>query len=235
MNSLIIGMGQVGTSLAKVLIDHEPKFLDKSDTRGEFIQPGSLFDIIHICIPYSENFIEEVGRYQEEYKPKFTIIHSTVPIGTSRKLNAIHSPIVGIHPHLAESIKTFTKFLAGEQASEVANYFRRAGCKVYLFDKPETTEIAKLSQTTFYAMTIEYVKNLKRECDKLGLSFSEVYTIPAMDYNRGYEELGLPEIKIPVLNPIMKKQGGHCTIPNCGLWETDFTKFIEAQNMKEEK
>jgi UDP-glucose 6-dehydrogenase len=220
-------MGQVGTALAEVLKDYKPITvgLDVKETVEHI-------DIMHICFGYTDEFESEVNRYQEKYQPQYTVIHSTVPVGTSRKLNAIHSPIVGIHPHLAPSMKTFIKFLAGEQASEVADYFRRAGCKVYLFDKPETTELAKLSQTTFYAMTIEYVKDLKRECDKLGLSFSEVYTIPAMDYNRGYEQMGLPEIKIPLLNPIMKKQGGHCTIPNCGLWDTEFTEFIKQQNMK---
>lgn len=226
-------MGQVGRSLYEVLESiHKVRGWDKM----ELIEPENVgikdIEIIHICFQYSDEFITEVKRYQEMFKPKYTVIHSTVPVGTSRKCGAVHSPIVGIHPFLQESIITFTKYLAGEQASEVADYFRRAGCKVYLFDKPETTELAKLSQTTFYAMTIEYVKELKRECDKLGLSFAEVYTIPATDYNRGYEHLGMPEIKIPLLNPIMRKQGGHCTIPNCGLWNTDFTKFIEKMNKK---
>lgn len=233
MKTLIIGLGQVGSSLAKVLADYQPQLLDKNDNKGEFIQPGSLFEIIHICFPYSDNFVDQVKEYQKQFLPKFIVIHSTVPVGTSRLCNAVHSPIIGIHPHLEKSIKTFTKFLGGEQASEVADYFRRAGCKVYLFDKQETTELAKLSQTTFYSMTIEYTKMLKRLCDEKGLSFTEVYTTFVADYNRGYEELGLPEIKIPNLVPIMKKQGGHCTIPNCDLWTNNFTEFIKEQNRKE--
>jgi UDP-glucose 6-dehydrogenase len=231
MNSIILGKGQVGSALAEVLKQYNPTSCDETDA---YVTTGR-FDIMHVCFPYSKDFVKQVKDYQKKFKPKYTVIHSTVPVGTSRKCKAIHSPIVGIHPFLAQSIKTFTKFLAGKEASYVADYFRRAGCKVYLFDKQETTEIAKLSQTTFYAMTIEYVKDLKRQCDKLGLSFSEVFTIPATDYNRGYEELGLGEIKIPLLNPIMKKQGGHCTIPNCGLWTTEFTTFIEKMNMKEVK
>lgn len=224
LKTLIIGYGQIGKALEEVLEYYNPECLDKKEGFKQ------SFDIMHICFPYSETFIDDVKEYQKTYTPKFTIIHSTVPIGTCRQLNAIHSPVVGIHPHLAKSIKTFTKFLAGEQASEVANYFRTAGCKVYLFDKQETTELLKLSQTTYYALTIEYYKDLKRQCDKLGLSYSEVMTIPAMDYNRGYEQLGMPEIKIPLLIPIMTKQGGHCTIPNCGLWETEFTEFIKKMN-----
>ena len=224
LSTLILGYGQIGKALEKVLVDYSPDHLDKNETTTR------TYDIIHICFPYSETFIDDVKNYQTLYKPKYTVIHSTVPIGTSRKVNAVHSPVIGIHPHLATSIKTFKKFLGGSQASGVADYFRRAGCNVYLFDDQETTELAKLSKTTFYAMTIEYVKMLKRICDEKNLSFTEVYTTFVTEYNRGYEALGYPEIKIPNLVPIMREQGGHCTIPNCDLWTNDFTEFVKEQN-----
>ena len=225
--SLIIGYGQIGKALELVLNDYNPSVYDL-----ELDIPEGEFDIIHICFPYTKDFINEVQKYQDKFKPKYTVIHSTVPVGTSRACGAIHSPVVGIHPHLAKSIKTFTKYFGGKEASGVADYFRRAGCKVYLFDDQETTELAKLSQTTYYAMTIEYTKMLKRICNEKNLSFTEVYTTFVNDYNRGYEELGLPEIKIPNLVPIMREQGGHCTIPNCDLWTNDFTEFIKEQNKK---
>lgn len=211
-----------------MLKDYEPDTLDSTEDSTL----DSQYDILHICFPYSPTFEVDVANYQRKFNPKYTIIHSTVAIGTSRRCNAIHSPVVGIHPHLAQSIKTFKRFLGGKQASGVADYFRRAGCNVYLFDDQETTELAKLSQTTFYAMTIEYTKMLKRICDEMGLSFTEVYTTFVVDYNRGYEELGMPEIKIPNLVPIMREQGGHCTIPNCDLWTNDFTEFVKEQNKK---
>lgn len=226
MKTLIIGQGQVGTALAKVLVDYSPVCIDIDD-----VAKGS-FDIMHITFGYSDKFEREVKKYQAKYKPKYTVIHSTVPVGTSRRLSAFHSPIIGIHPHLAQSIKTFYKYLSGEGASELADYFRRAGCKVYLYDEQETTELLKISQTTIYALNIEYVKELKRQCDKYGLSFSEVHTIPTINYNEGYATLGMPEVKLPNLIPIMKKQGGHCTINNCELWDTDFTRFIKEQNLK---
>lgn len=222
MKSLIIGSGEIGKSLCYVL---DGDITDKTFTGGEY-------DIIHICFPYNDEFESEVKRYQELYKPKYTVIHSTVPVGTSRKCDAIHSPVIGVHPYLEESLKTFTKYLGGEQAGEVADYFRRAGIKVYLTDKSETTELAKLSQTTQYALNIEYVKNLKRECDKNNVPFSEVYTLFTDNYNKGYNKLGSPEYKLPLLVPIMTKQGGHCTIPNCKLWDTKFTKFILQNYLK---
>lgn len=229
LSSLIIGYGQIGKSLEKVLEDYAPTHINSYE---EGLALDTSFDILHICFPYTADFVSEVERYQKQFNPKYTVIHSTVPVGTSRLLGAVHSPVVGIHPHLAKSIKTFKKFLSGPDASGVADYFRRAGCNVFLFDDQETTELGKLSQTTFYAMTIEYAKMLKRICDEKNLSFTEVYTTMVNDYNRGYEALGIPEIKIPNLVPIMTPQGGHCTIPNCGLWENEFTEFIKEQNQK---
>ena len=99
MKSLIIGAGEVGKGLHKVI---GGKIMDKEPVKGEF-------DIIHICFPYSKNFSLEVTKYQLMFKPKFTVIHSTVPIGTSKKLKAIHSPIRGVHPYLAKGIKTFVR------------------------------------------------------------------------------------------------------------------------------
>jgi hypothetical protein len=228
-HSLILGMGEVGKSLFDVL---SKNYEVSGYNETEAYVSGETFQYLHICFPYSKTFVQDVLDYKAKFKPKFTVIHSTVPVGISRKCGAIHSPIVGIHPHLAESITTFTKYLSGKDASGMANYFRKAGIKVYLFDKQETTEIGKLSQTTFYALTIEYVKELQRICYGYGLSFTEVYTTLVQDYNRGYEQLGYPEIKIPLLVPIMTPQGGHCTIPNCGLWNNDITKFVERMNKK---
>lgn len=220
MKSIIIGAGEIGKSLYRVLQNYYPT------TLAEKVSIKEHFDVLHICFPFSDKFISEVKKYQKQYKPKYTIIHSTVPIGTNRKLSSISSPIIGIHPFLQESIKTFTKFLGGEQANEVADYFRRAGIKVQICKKPETTEMAKLSSTTLYALIIEYVKNLNKQCEKYDVPFSEVYTLWSQNYNKGYKELGFPEYVRPILQPIMKKQGGHCTLPNCKLWDTVFTKFI---------
>ena len=226
MISIVLGAGEIGKSLAAVLGDYYPIILvDRKPVK--ITEP---VEIMNICFGYSENFIKEVKRYQRKYKPTHTVIHSTVPPGTSRKCNAIFSPVVGKHPELERSLLTFTKFLAGENASQVANYFRRAGMKVYLYDNQEALEFAKISQTTLYALMIEYVKDLKRRCDENNLNFSEVYTLPSLDYNRGYEALGYPEFKMPLLVPIQTPQGGHCTIPNCSFWDTPFTQLILTVN-----
>lgn len=150
-------------------------------------------------------------------------------MGTSRKCGAIHSPVTGLHPFLTESIQTFTKFIGGEQASEVADYFRRANIRVYITDKPETTELMKILCTTMHGLNIEFTKEVKRQCDKEGVPF-ELWTLWNRNYNEGYEKLDHPEYKRPDLIPIMKKIGGHCVLNNLQFLESKFADFIRELN-----
>jgi hypothetical protein len=163
------------------------------------------------------------------FTPKYTVIHSTVPVGTSRKCNAIHSPCLGVHPYLEKSFKTFTKYLAGENAGEVADYFRRADIKVYITDKPETTELMKMLCTTFYGVCIEYTKDVKRQCDKYGIPF-EMWTLWNGNYNTGYKKLGQEQFIRPNLIPVMNKISGHCVMSNTELIETEFTNLLKKLN-----
>lgn len=221
--TLIIGMGEVGTALAEVLKQYDPFCYDAE--HGGVPQVDGV-EILHIAFPYSKDFIKEVKKYQKFFKPRYTVVHSTTPVGTCAKLGATHSPVRGLHPFLVEGIKTFVKFLGGPQASEVADYFRRAGLRVYLCDKAETTEAMKILDTTYYALCIEFHKHIK---ELLGDEFPN-WTVYNEDYNQGYEKLGYPEYVRPNLVPIMTKQGGHCTLPNCELMDTPFTKLIKELN-----
>jgi hypothetical protein len=206
--TLILGNGEVGTALFEVLSNvYETYIWGKNKTKEHF-------DIIHICFPYNDQFLAEVKRYQSLYSPRYTVIHSTVPVGTSRKVGAIHSPIRGVHPHLAKSLQTFVKFVGGEGVDEVADYFRRAGIRVHLCRKPETTELLKLNSTETYLREIRAVQKLEKICQKYEVPFSEVYTLATTTYNEGYERLGLSEYHRPILQPLQKEIGGHCLLSN---------------------
>jgi len=208
MQNLIIGIGEVGTALGNIFTD--------ADLQAHHYNSYDC-EILHIAFPYSNEFENEVKRYQKLHNPKHTIIHSTVPVGTSRKLNAIHSPIRGIHPNLEQGIRTFVKFIGGEQASEVADLFRKSGIRVMLFDRQETTEALKLFDTEYFRTCVEFTHRVKRYCNKHNLNFAEVYTLPNITYNEGYGTLGYKEYYRPVLEPIMKEIGGHCLVPNSKL------------------
>lgn len=224
MKTLIVGKGEIGKSLERIFSKHyDTDIIDKGETSK--IRP----EIMHVSFPYSNRFEEFVNDYQQDYRPDFTVIHSTVPVGVSKRLDAIHSPVIGLHPHLEESIQTFTKYLSGPKASNVAQYFRRAGIKVYITDEQKTTELMKQLSTTMYGVLIEYTKEVKKLCDNAGVPF-EFWTIWTDNYNKGYQKLGYPEFTRPNLNPIMTKIGGHCVLPNAEILQSDFAKFISEKN-----
>lgn len=227
MKSLIIGNGEVGKGLFEVLEPVYPAIRMRGieplpeEKNGEM----SYLEFLHICFPYFKGFENEVERYQDRYLPEYTIIHSTVPVGTSRKCNACHSPIRGQHPYLAKSIKTFVKYLGGGN-EDIKKYFEKAEIKIKVFNKSETTELLKILSTTYYAWNIVFCKEVKKICEDLELDFDEVYTYPNNTYNHGYKKLGKRNVRRPVLKPTMGPIGGHCLMQNCELLENVLTKTI---------
>lgn len=207
---IVIGLGEVGSAIRKVFN------ADGIDIGiRDAMQPH--YDYMHICIPYSPTFIEIVKKYQEEFTPIHTIIHSSVPVGTSTACGATHSPIRGLHPNLYGGVMTFPKFIGGPNASALADVFRRAGLKVILCDKSETTELGKLLDTEYYRACVEFTLRADRLCTKHNVPFHEAYTLFNLSYNEGYTELGHKEYVRPTLQAIRQEIGGHCLTPNSKL------------------
>lgn len=231
--SIIIGNGEIGKALRHALETHDYDdnimFVDiDGEIKCTLCADGIPWEedhkhdlsdifIMHVCFPYSDTFIDSVKKYQERFSPKFTIIHSTVPVGTSRKCGALHSPVSGEHPFLTESILKFVKFIGGEGASEVADYFRKKGIRVFITDKQESTELAKLACTTTFGIEVEMTKEVKRICDKYNVPF-ELYVEWTREHNNGVTAMGKQEHCRPILIPLQKPQGGHCTRNNAKLY-----------------
>lgn len=224
-NSIIVGFGEVGKSLFSILNKVHTVFHCDLNSSEEFTD----VHILHICFPYSKKFISEVRRYQKLYKPEYTIIHSTVKIGTSKKCNAYYSPIRGIHPHLENSLKTFVKYLAPKNDG-LAKYFIDAGIQIEQHESIETLEAMKLYCTTLYGLNIIAEKEIWNFCQKHGLDFDIVYTKSNQTYNEGYEKLGFPQFTRYNLKHHDGKIGGHCVIPNCELLKTNMAKYIIREN-----
>lgn len=224
---LIIGAGEIGCSLFKIL---NKKY--KVQIRDvENIQLNIPVKVMHICFPYTTNFIKEVNKYKKLYRPKYTVIHSTVPMGTSRKCDAYYSPVRGIHPHLEKSLKIFVKYLAPKNKF-LKNYFLKVGIKMEESASRETLEVMKLYCTTIYGLNIIAEKEIWNYCKKHNLDFDMVYTKSNKTYNDGYKKLGLPQFSRYELTHKNGKIGGHCVVPNCYLLNTDISNFIITQNEK---
>lgn len=222
---LVVGLGEVGMALVKVFkCDGEDKFKDIEASER-------TYKFLHIAFPYKdETFIDEVKRYQDKYSPTYTIIHSTVPLGTSDKCNALHSPIRGVHPHIADSILTFKKFLGGNECFEVAQEFKKFRVDCLCTRDARNTEAMKLWDTTMYGDFIVLNKEVHDYCKRHNLDFNIVYSLACETYNDGYTKMLRPEVMRPYLAYMEGKIGGHCVLENARLLNSKTANRILEEN-----
>lgn len=226
MKGIVIGAGEVGTSLYRVLRrKHKTYLVDKDVWYYEGIE------VMHICFPYSKYFERYVKGYAKLYEPKYIVVHSTVPVGTCKRLKVFHSPIRGVHPHLEKGIKTFVKYLA-PRSKMLKKYFEDAGIKIKNISNTNETEALKLWCTTQYGVFIALQKEIYGWCRENGLNPKIVYKDANSTYNEGYAKLGMKHVLRPVLRPEEGKIGGHCVIQNCDLLKHRITSFIKNENNK---
>lgn len=225
----ILGYGEVGQAIAKF---YQNPRLRKSFGGQARIKDLNRNDglkgveILHICIPWSNDFVKIVKREIKKIKPKLTIIHSTVAPFATRKIISglpkelkmvVHSPIRGIHPHLYPGIKTFVKYIGADnqKAAKLAKkHLEGLEIKTKVFMPSITTEIGKLLSTSYYSLCIAWHGEMKKICDKAGINFEKAVTDFNKTYNEGYQKLGKKNVIRPVLYPPKKGIRGHCLIQN---------------------
>ncbi|MFH1392726.1 MAG: hypothetical protein ABIG90_03630 [bacterium] len=225
----ILGYGEVGKAIAKFY--KNPKIKDlKTDDGLENL------DILNICIPYSDNFIEIVKKQIKYSKPKLTIIHSTIAPGTTKKIGGdiVHSPIRGVHPNLYPSIKIFVKYIGADNKKAglmAQKHLTSLGIKTKLFMPSATTELGKLLSTTYYGLCIAWHGEMDKMCEKLKIDFEKAVTDFNKTYNQGYKKLKMPHVIRPVLYPPKNGISGHCIVPNAEVLSKIFkSKALDLIN-----
>jgi hypothetical protein len=235
--TLVIGAGEIGKSLAEVLSTfYEVHIRDTQTNQAGLLD---LYDVIHIAFPHypghGELFLKNVRGYAEQYRAKLTIIHSTVPVGTTAQLGAgfVHSPVNGKHPNLVPSIRTFVKFVGGNDTVstyKAAHFLSKAGMNCHVLSSSRATELGKLGCTRRYGLSIIEMKEFAKECDKHGVPFHEAYTQWNNEYNSGYQKMHMEQFYRPILAPMEGSIGGHCVIPNLNLLPGEVSDFIKERN-----
>lgn len=228
MDSIVIGLGETGLPLYNILKEAYP------DTHGADIKtgypPAAKMECLNICIPYSEKFVDIVKEYQGMYEPKITIIHSTVPIGTTSKIgNVIHSPILGKHDNMENSLRRFAKWVGGKDSFRAAAYLQGAGFHCAVVDTSEETEALKLMCLAKYGMSIAFAQYQKNICDTYGFSYSHV-----LAWDRNYNSNVAENFKRPIILSPEGKIGGHCVIPNTKILNEQHPNFILWEILKYE-
>lgn len=224
MKHIIVGSnGEVGKCVLDFFKKYEPIGIDINSTKER-----QKCDYLHICIPYSDKFVDICKEYINLFNPKYIIVYSSVLPGTTRQLgdNAVHSPIEGRHPHLLISFKTFTRFVSGKKSVEISKIFSDNNLNVITYSKPEITELAKLLSTTRYGINLMFAQESQEICNELGLDFNEVVLKYQNDYNKSYACLREERFIQPLLTSPNGKIGGHCVVQNAKLLIKKYNKEL---------
>jgi UDP-N-acetyl-D-mannosaminuronate dehydrogenase len=207
--TIIVGLGEVGRPLLQLLADHY-------NVIGVDIKPPTdlpaVVDVLHICFPYEiKDFIGESARYIKLFKPTATVINSTVGVGTTRAIAdragapVVHSPVRGKHVRMLQELSKYTKFIGAADPAigrYVAQHFEAAGMKTKVLPAPEATEIAKLTETTYFGLMIAWAQEVERYCDQVGQDYESVISF--------YDEISF----FPSTKYFPGVIGGHCVMPN---------------------
>jgi UDP-N-acetyl-D-mannosaminuronate dehydrogenase len=171
---------------------------------------------MHICFPFNSRrqFESAVRAYIRRFHPQLTVINSTVLPNTTRNLakatgaRIAYSPVRGKHARMTEELLHYAKFVSSTDpaaAAMASEHFTAAGMKTRLIEIPETLELAKLAETTYFGVIIAFAQQLNRYARTIGANyeeatgfFEEVEFLPHAKYYPGFI-------------------GGHCVIPNINL------------------
>jgi UDP-N-acetyl-D-mannosaminuronate dehydrogenase len=207
----VVGLGEVGAPLVKLIERAGRPVIGIDVDTGALPRRGSV-EVMHVCFPFEvTDFVGEVARYVDLLDPAVTVVNSTVAVGTTRAIHErtgariAHSPVRGKHARMLADLSRYTKYVGGidaDTSSEVAHHFQSVGAPTAVVASPETTELAKLTETTYFGLLIAWAQEVERYCDRLGLDYSEVVSFYA---------------EVPFFPPVTYFPGvigGHCVMPN---------------------
>jgi|TARA_B100001971_G_scaffold101910_1_gene93934 UDP-N-acetyl-D-mannosaminuronate dehydrogenase len=237
---VVAGIGEIGKSILKLLakdnvvvgFDLNPDLMDKRKfERYQKLKTSFL----HIAIPVTGKFTNNVLNLCKKFQPECIVIHSTIKPGTTEKLQeklsipVIYSATRGIHKRMAYDLKRYTKFFVisanaprGKWASsKYVQSMKRCGIKTKKMSKPETLELAKIICDTSYLGWL--------------VNYAQLSNIIAIEHEVDYDEMWSFSDEIqeflgnrPKMYPSFI--GGHCVIPNLNLINNETLNIINKMN-----
>ena len=245
---LVVGLGEIGRAFFELLKEKDSLTvygldLDKRKMHATNQDQSKLpkeVDTMHICLPCKEQtkFVTTIASYIKQFKPKLLIVNSTVPPGTTRKIQqsckclVAHSPARGVHKspeHMKWEMKRWTKYVGGAnaKAAEAAcKHFEKIGLKVKVLKSCAETELAKLFETTYRAWMIACFQEMHRISQAFEADFDQV-----VDF---LEDTHRVRLDRPIMFPGFI--GGHCLIQNTELllksYDSEFLRLILKSNQE---
>ena len=237
---VVVGIGEIGKPILKLLskdniivgFDLNPHLMDiRKFERYKNLKTSFL----HIAIPVTGKFINNVLKLYKKFQPEFIVIHSTIRPGTTEELQGklpipvIYSATRGVHKRMLSDLKRYTKFFAilknaPKKQWGIKTYSKKmknCGVKTKQMSKPETLELAKILCDTSYLGWL--------------INYSQITNVIAKTYDVNYDEMWLFSEEIHKFLGNRPKMypgyiGGHCIIPNLELINNQTLNLIKKMN-----
>ena len=237
---VVAGLGEIGRPILQLIskgtitlgFDKNPKLNKKIPKKFSSLE----INFLHICIPFTGKFIQNVFALNKKYHPKGIVIHTTISPGTTKKLQdklsipVIYSATRGVHKRMLYDLKRYTKFYALEKNAPKAkwasktysNLIKKCGVKTKKMSNPETLELAKIVvDTSYYGWLINYAQISNMVAKKHGIDYDEMWSFA----DEIHKFLG----NRPKMYPGFI--GGHCIIPNLDLISDKTLDLIKEINL----
>jgi UDP-N-acetyl-D-mannosaminuronate dehydrogenase len=218
---IVVGLGEVGRPLLNILSkSYECVGVDLSPV--EVAKPCS---VLHICIPFQiRDFVETSCEYIAKYRPRYTVVNSTVAPGITRaiaersKVSVAYSPVRGKHAKMQADMLRYRKFVGADDPNvtdAVIQHYAGAGFSTDRFRSPEAGELSKLLETTWLGVLVGWAQEVERLAGNYGSTYDEV--------NSFIEEIDfLPHVFPGFI-------GGHCVMPNIAILRSNLqSDFLDA-------
>ena len=237
---IVAGIGEIGKPILKLLSKHgvvvgfdsNPDLMDER----KFEKYESLkTSFLHIAIPVTGKFINNVLKLYKKFQPECIVIHSTIKPGMTEKLQeklsipVIYSATRGVHKRMVYDLKRYTKFFVisanaprGKWASSrYVKMMKHCGIKTKKMTKPETLELAKIiCDTSYLGWLVNYAQLSNMIANEYGVNYDEMWSFT--------EEIQKFLGNRPKMYPGII--GGHCVLPNLDLINNEKLDQIKKIN-----
>jgi len=236
MVDVILGMGEVGETIYKLLIERNfhSVGIDTDNSKCKNYSENTIEnpEYLHVCIPGElKEFSKIVSDWSNRIKGiQAILIHSTVKPGTTKKIQKkckmpiLFSPVRGVHSRFLEDMKRYTKFVSTDVKQldpKIKRDLEKRFLKIDWMSTTKTAELAKvLVDTTYYGWLINYAQITKMICERENIDFDEMWKFA----DEIHDNLG----NRPKMFPGIIE--GHCVIPNLNLMKYENLNTVKKIN-----
>ena len=216
----IVGQGYVGSAVKEIMSKYyEIKTYDLNgncncETIGELIDTS---DIIFVCVPTPmkkdrscdtsivESVVKDINNvcYVRNYKNKIIVIKSTIPPGTTERLdnvykhiNIVFNPEFLTEANFIEDFKNQDRIIIGGKrphTTKVRHMYSIAFPKSHIIKTSSTiAEMVKYMTNSFLATKVSFANEMYQICERLGVDYDKVQEYATLDSRLGKSHWAVP-------------------------------------------